>query len=59
MHDPPFGLPATEERVAFALRFLAHLVWLDVLYGADPDAGARRASPPGPRRSWGSSWRWW
>jgi hypothetical protein len=44
MHDPPFGLPATEERVAFAFRFLAHLVWLDVLYGADP-AQARAAEP--------------
>ncbi|HEX3903906.1 MAG TPA: hypothetical protein VH853_13785 [Polyangia bacterium] len=44
MHDPPFGLPATGESVAFALRFLAHLVWLDVLYGADPDQ-ARAAQP--------------
>ncbi len=25
MHDPPFGLPASAESVAFALRFLAHL----------------------------------
>jgi hypothetical protein len=44
MHDPPFGLPASEESVAFALRFLAHLVWLDVLYGVDPDR-ARAARP--------------
>jgi hypothetical protein len=45
MHDPPFGLPASAESVAFALRFLAHLVWLDVLYGVDP-ARARAARPP-------------
>jgi hypothetical protein len=44
MHDPPFGLAASEESVAFALRFLAHLVWLDVLYGVDPDR-ARAARP--------------
>ncbi|HEY5089597.1 MAG TPA: hypothetical protein VIK30_06490 [Polyangia bacterium] len=37
-HDPPFGLPASSEGVAFALAFLAHLVWLDVLYGAGRDA---------------------
>jgi hypothetical protein len=34
--DPPGGAPATPEAVAFALRFLAHLVWLDVLFGAGP-----------------------
>ena len=44
MHDPPFGLPASAESVAFALRFLAHLLWLDVLYGVDPDR-ARAARP--------------
>jgi len=31
--DPPGGVPATPEAVAFALQFLAHLVWLDVLFG--------------------------
>src|SRR5450432_1050811 len=36
--DPPGGVPATPEAVAFALQFLAHLVWLDVLFGA-PTAG--------------------
>jgi len=41
--DPPGGLPATPEAVAFALRFLAHLVWLDVLV-AD---GAARPAPAG------------
>ncbi len=32
LHDPPFGLVASAEGVAFALEFLAHLVWLDVLF---------------------------
>jgi len=32
--DAPGGVPATPEAVAFALQFLAHLVWLDVLFGA-------------------------
>jgi hypothetical protein len=31
--DPPGGVPATPEAVAFALQFLAHLMWLDVLFG--------------------------
>jgi hypothetical protein len=45
--DPPGGVAATPEAVAFALRFLAHLVWLDVLFGAgtapasEPDAPLR------------------
>ena len=32
-HDPPPGIDASPEAVAFALRFLAHMVWLDVLFG--------------------------
>jgi hypothetical protein len=36
--DPPGGLPATPAGVAFALQFLAHLVWLDVLFGPDAPA---------------------
>lgn len=32
-HDPPPGIDASPEAVAFALRFLAHIVWLDVLFG--------------------------
>src|SRR5204862_119868 len=32
-HDPPPGIDASPEAVAFAVRFLAHLVWLDVLFG--------------------------
>jgi hypothetical protein len=32
-HDPQPGLDASPDAVAFALRFLAHIVWLDVLFG--------------------------
>lgn len=35
LHDPPVGLPASGDGAAFALRFLAHLVWLDVLFRAE------------------------
>jgi hypothetical protein len=42
--DPPGGARATPDAVAFALRFLAHLVWLDVLFGAG--AGAEAPAPP-------------
>jgi hypothetical protein len=40
--DPAGGAPATPEAVAFALRFLAHLAWLDLLFGpaAGGEAGA-------------------
>ncbi len=41
--DPPGGAPATPEAVAVALRFLAHLVWLDVLFAP---AGAAPAPAP-------------
>src|SRR5262245_57622383 len=34
-HDPAPRLDASPEAVAFALRFLAHLVWLDVLFGGE------------------------
>ena len=40
LHDPPFGAVATPEGVAFALEFLAHLVWLDVLFGAPREEGS-------------------
>ena len=43
LQDPPGGAAATPEAVAFALRFLAHLVWLDVLF-----AGAPAAPSAGP-----------
>jgi hypothetical protein len=39
-HDPPIGLPASGEAVAFALTFLSHAVWLDVLFGASRGAAA-------------------
>jgi hypothetical protein len=42
--DAPGGVPATPEAVAFALQFLAHLAWLDVLFGAA--AGAPTSSAP-------------
>jgi hypothetical protein len=32
-HDPQPGIDASPDAVAFALRFLAHMVWLDVLFG--------------------------
>ena len=47
--DPPGGEPARPQAVAFALQFLAHLVWLDVLFGepaaaaSTPGAGAELA----------------
>ncbi len=48
MHDPPVGLRATAEGASFALRFLAHLVWLDVLFRAEGRrANAERDAPPG------------
>jgi hypothetical protein len=52
-HDPPIGLPASGEAVAFALTFLAHAVWLDVLFGAvaNTGAGAGAAPPPRPMES--------
>jgi hypothetical protein len=37
--DPPGGVAATPEAVAFAIGFLAHLVWLDVLFG-ESEGGA-------------------
>jgi hypothetical protein len=33
-HDPHLGVDASADAVAFALRFLAHLIWLDVLFGS-------------------------
>ncbi len=40
--DPPGGVPATPDAVAFAVQFLAHLAWLDVLFG-----DGAHAVPPG------------
>jgi hypothetical protein len=36
-HDAQPGTDASPESVAFALRFLAHLVWLDVMFGTAVD----------------------
>jgi hypothetical protein len=44
LQDPPGGLSATPEAVRFAIRFLAHLVWLDLLFPA-PRPGAGEQSP--------------
>jgi hypothetical protein len=52
--DPPGGEVATPEAVAFGLRFLAHLVWLDVLFEAGP-APAVVAAAPGPLASAGGA----
>jgi hypothetical protein len=40
-HDPQPGIDASPEAVAFAIRFLAHIVWLDVLFGS---AGEKQES---------------
>jgi hypothetical protein len=45
-HDPPGGVRASAEAVRFAVRFLAHVVWLDVLFGRD--AGGKPAAATGP-----------
>jgi hypothetical protein len=48
LHDPPVGLRPSGEGAVFAFRFLAHLVWLDVLFRADGRrAKADRDLPPG------------
>jgi hypothetical protein len=44
-HDPLVGLSASSEAVTFALTFLAHLVWLDLLFGTSR-AGAVGGEPP-------------
>jgi hypothetical protein len=46
LQEPTGGVLATGEALRFAIRFLAHLVWLDLLFGgraasgADADAGS-------------------
>jgi hypothetical protein len=46
MHDPPVGLPASGDGAAFALRFLSHLVWLDVLFRAQRAQAPAGDLPP-------------
>jgi hypothetical protein len=43
LQEPPGGVPATGEALRFAIRFLAHLVWLDLLFGSR--SGAASAEP--------------
>jgi hypothetical protein len=43
--DPPGGVAATPEAVAFALRFVAHVVWLDVLFGGGTEPAPSRGEP--------------
>jgi hypothetical protein len=53
--DPPGGVAATPDAVAFALSFLAHLVWLDVLFGEAGWTGATAAAgAPGGSPSLGA-----
>lgn len=42
-----FAVSTSAEAVAFALRFLAHLVWLDLLFGAAPPPGKGSAAAAG------------
>jgi len=46
MHDPPVGLRASGEGAAFALRFLSHIVWLDVLFRAQARGTGQADLPP-------------
>jgi hypothetical protein len=50
-HDPAYDFHASPDVVAFAIRFIAHLVWLDVLFGtgarADPQDLVDRSLEPG------------
>ncbi len=43
--DPPGGAAADADAVAFAIRFLAHAVWLDLLF-APPVATGPTVPPP-------------
>ncbi len=52
-HDSPMGIPASAEAIGFALRFLAHIVWLDVLFGGVAAETAAEA-PAGDERGPGS-----
>jgi hypothetical protein len=38
-HDPAYEFHASPEVIGFAIRFIAHLVWLDVLFGAGSQRG--------------------
>ena len=52
-HDPAYEFQASPEVIGFALRFIAHLVWLDVLFGTasqrpDTQDLVDRSLEPGP-----------
>jgi hypothetical protein len=47
LQDPPGGMAASPEGICFAIRFIAHLVWLDVLF---PARAAGRSDQPGAER---------
>jgi hypothetical protein len=42
--DPEGGVPATPAAIAFGLQFLAHLAWLDLLFGGAPAEASAAAS---------------
>src|SRR5882724_8365014 len=44
LQEPAGGMSATAEALRFAIRFLAHLVWLDLLFGARASAGSAAAN---------------
>jgi hypothetical protein len=46
--EPPSSVPASAQAVAFALRFLAHVVWLDVLFASSAPRAAAAAAAGGP-----------
>jgi hypothetical protein len=48
MQEPPGGLRVTADGVRFAIRFLAHLVWLDVLFAPASAAGSSSPSASSP-----------
>jgi hypothetical protein len=47
MQDPPGGLSATAEGVEFAIRFLAHTLWLDLLFSGRGQKPARQVVSQG------------
>jgi hypothetical protein len=47
-HDPPGGISPSGAAIAFAIRFLAHCLWLDLLFGSPAGAAiAATDHPPG------------
>jgi hypothetical protein len=47
-HDPPGGVSPSGAAIAFAIRFLSHCLWLDLLFGSPAGAASVTADrPPG------------